>query len=97
VVGDHLAERTLAVMQRGEPYVVRDTDGHPVERAEARALILERWTVPEEVRRRRRSRKARKAPQKVLVGHVETRRPSSPTMVAPAPVDINLTLSDQQR
>jgi hypothetical protein len=84
VVGAHLAERALAVMQRGEPYVVRDTDGHPVDRAEARALILERWTAPEEVRRRRRTRKARKAPQKVLMGHVETRRPSSRHMVAPS-------------
>jgi hypothetical protein len=84
-------------MQRGEPYVVRDIAGHPVDRAEAKALILERWTVPEEVRRRRRSRKARKAPQNVLVGHVETRRPSSPTMVAPAPVDINLARSAQRR
>jgi transposase len=97
VVGAHLAERALAVMQRGEPYVVRDTEGRPVDRAAAKALILERWTVPEEVRRRRRSRKARKAPQKVLMGHVETRRPSSPDMVAPAPVDINLALSAQRR
>jgi hypothetical protein len=85
------------VMQRGEPYIVRDTEGRPVDRAAAKALILERWTVPEEVRRRRRSKKARKAPQKVLMGHVETRRPSSPDMVAPAPVDINLALSAQRR
>jgi len=93
VVGAHLAERALAVMQRGEPYVVRDTDERPVDRPEARAIILEHWTVPEEVRRRRRSRKTRKAPQQVLVGHVETRRPSSPPMVPLTPVDINPALT----
>lgn len=63
VVAAKLAERIWVVMSRGEPYVVRDVDGRPVERAEAKAIIAERYTVPEEVRRRRRSRKWRKAPQ----------------------------------
>ena len=93
VVGAHLAERALAVMQRGEPYVVRDTDGRTVDRTEAKAIVLEHWTVPEEVRRRRRSHKARKAPQKVHVGHVETRRPSSAPMVPSARGDIKLALT----
>lgn len=63
VVAAKLAERIWTVMSRGEPYVVRDVDGRPVERAEAKAIIAERYTVSEEVRRRRRSRKWRKAPQ----------------------------------
>jgi transposase len=80
VVAAHLAERAWAVMNRGLPYVVCDTDGTPVIPTQAKAIIAERYTVPEEVRRRRRSKKA-KAPHQVLTGHVHgaqgaTRRPS---------------------
>ncbi len=92
VVGAHLGERALAVMQRGTPYELRDVDGHPVTRAEAKQLIAEHWTVTEEVRRRRRSRKAmRKAPQVVLVGQASARRPSSSPMVASSDAVFNPT------
>jgi transposase len=80
VVAAHLAERAWVVMDRGTPYVVCDTDGTPVTPTQAKAIIAERWTVPEEVRRRRRHKKG-KAPHQVLTGHVHgargaTRRPS---------------------
>jgi transposase len=80
VVAAHLAERAWTVMDRGTPYVVCDTDGTPVTPAQAKAIIAEQWTVPEQVRRQRRSRKG-KAPQQVLTGHAygarsATRRPS---------------------
>lgn len=90
VVAAHLGERAWRVMHRGEAYIVRDIDGRAVGRDEAMAIIAERWTVPDEVRRRRRSRKAMKgkAPQQVLEGHVvvgvadaATRRPSPAHMV----------------
>jgi transposase len=68
VVAANLAERAWAVMRRGEPYVIRDNDGRPVTHAEAKAIIDDRWTVPAEVRARRRSKKAGKAPQNVLAG-----------------------------
>lgn len=82
VVASHLAERAWAVLARGRPYELRDTDGRPVSREEAKAIIAESWTVPEEVRRRRRSRKVGKAPHQVLSGHASrarsavSRRPS---------------------
>jgi transposase len=64
VVAGHLAERAWAVMNRGEPYVICGNDGQPVTPAEAKEIIAARWTVPEEVRKRRRNRKlAGKAPQ----------------------------------
>jgi transposase len=93
VVAAHLAERAWVVMDRGTPYVICDTDGTPVTPTQAKQVIAERWTVPEEVRRRRRSRKG-KAPQQVLQGHVHsaqgaTRRPSPRRPVlaaAPSPV-----------
>jgi transposase len=74
VVAAHLAERLHAVLVRGMPYVVCDTDGTPVDPTTAKQLIAEQWTVPREVRARRRSRKtphtrAGKAPQHILAGH----------------------------
>ena len=83
VVAAHLAERAWRVIDRETPYVLCDTDGTPVTPAQAKAIIAQHWTVPEEVRRRRRHKKG-KAPQHVLTGHVTgarsaTRRPSPST------------------
>ncbi|MEZ5084686.1 MAG: transposase, partial [Tessaracoccus sp.] len=62
VVAANLAERFWAVMNRGMPYVICDTGGRPVEPHEAKAIIAEHWTVPPDVRARRRSKKTGKAP-----------------------------------
>jgi hypothetical protein len=64
VVAASLAERAWTAMRRGTPYVICDTDGRPVTPAQAKAIIAERWTVPPEMRARRRSKKAGKAPRK---------------------------------
>lgn len=64
VVAAHLADRAWQVMRRGTPYIVCDIDGTPVTAEQAARIIAERYTVPPEVRRRRRSRaEAGKAPQ----------------------------------
>jgi transposase len=68
VVAANLAERFWAVMHRGMPYVICDTDGRPVGPDEAKSIIAEHWTVPPEVRARRRSKKAGKAPQTTRAG-----------------------------
>jgi len=73
VVAATLAERAWTVMARGEPYIIRDTDGHAVSPAEARTIIDEHWTVPAEVRARRRSKKAGKAPKNVPTGQSKPR------------------------
>jgi hypothetical protein len=44
------------VLHRGTPYVICDTNGSPVTAAEAKAIIAKKWTVPEDVGKRRRSR-----------------------------------------
>lgn len=74
VVAGHLAERFWAVMHRGMPYVVCDTDGNPVAPEQAKAIIAEQWTVTADVRTRRRSRKkkAGKAPQQAPAGHARS-------------------------
>lgn len=68
VVAANLAERAWAVMDRGMPYVICDTDDTPVSAEQAKAIIAKRWTVPAEVRARRRSKRAGKAPKNVLGG-----------------------------
>lgn len=73
IVAGHLAERTWAVLRRGMPYVLCDTDGTPVTTEQAKQIIAEHWTVPAEVRARRRSRKIKtgKAPQQGPAGHAK--------------------------
>jgi hypothetical protein len=96
VVAAHLAERAWTVMDRGMPYVICDTDGTPVTPEQAKQIIAERWTVPEDVRRRRRSRKTKgKVPQQVLAGHGTgaqgaTRRPSPPASLGQPPANVKL-------
>jgi transposase len=57
VVAAHLAERAWTVMNRGMPYVPCDTDGTAVTAEQAKQIIADHWTVPQQVRRRRRSKK----------------------------------------
>ena len=74
------------------------TEGTPVTPAQAKAIIADHWTVPEQVRQRRRSKKG-KAPQQVLTGHVHgaqgaTRRPSpSPSSLERRPGRVKQALA----
>jgi transposase len=84
VVAGHLAERAWAVLHRGTPYVICDNNGNPVTPAEAKAIIAERWTVPDDVRKRRRSRKmAGKAPQAAATGPDKRGDPPRPRSSRP--------------
>jgi transposase len=58
----HLLDRVLAVLRTDQAYELRDVDGTPVSVAQGRAIVLERYQVPAEVRRRttRRQRQQRK-------------------------------------
>ncbi|MBC7249999.1 MAG: transposase [Anaerolineae bacterium] len=58
----HLLDRVRAVLRDGRPYELRDVDGRPITWQEARAIIAERYHVPDEVRKRN-SKRARKAQQ----------------------------------
>jgi transposase len=57
-VMSHLSARVLAVLREDKPYELRDVDGIPVSREEARKIILAKYQVPEEIRRERRHRKS---------------------------------------
>jgi len=49
------------VLREDRPYELRDAQGKPISKTAARALILAKYQVPEEIRQERRRRKGRKA------------------------------------
>lgn len=57
----HLLDRVGVVLREDRPYELRDVDDTPITPARARQIIAERYTVPEEVRKRNRkaARRAR--------------------------------------
>ena len=55
-VMSHLGARVFAVLKNDRPYELRDTEGNPVSKDDARQLILSKYQVPEEIRRERRRR-----------------------------------------
>ena len=89
VTAAHLAERLWTVLDRQMPYVVCDLDGHPVTPEQAKEIIVRDWTVPEDVRARRRNTrreqttKTGKAPQQVRSGRAG--RGDPPLQQASAP------------
>ncbi len=69
VCSTHLLDRILAVLREDRPYELRDAEGQLVTGDEARQIIAEQYTVPEEVRRqnskrRRREQRERRAEKK---------------------------------
>ena len=48
----HLLDRVFAVLRDERPYEVRDVDGTVVDENEARRIVLNRYTVPADVRKR---------------------------------------------
>ena len=97
-----LAERAWTVMRRGTPYIICDTDGRPVTPRQASTIIGERWTVPPEVRARRRSKKTGKAPRKSpkdsTHGAASPAAPLHPTTSAPSsrPLDNRSSIGNQR-
>jgi transposase len=65
----HLIDRVRVVLIEDRPYELRDVDGTPVTEKQALSIIAERYTVPDDVRRRnnkraRRERAERRAERK---------------------------------
>lgn len=64
----HLLDRIYAVLRDQRPYQLRDVNGNPVDKRQARRICLEQYKVPDAVRRRnnqrvRQARKERKLEQ----------------------------------
>jgi transposase len=84
VVAGALAERSWTVMNRQMPYVICDIDGTPVTPEQAKQIIAQNFTVPDEVRRRRRSSKtpSRKPAQQPTISSKGGRPLSKPHTAA---------------
>ena len=54
-----LLTRIASCWKNQTPYQLRDVDGRPVDRVEARAIIADRYQVPEHIRRARTTRNTR--------------------------------------
>jgi transposase len=92
VVAGHLAERAWTVLNRATPYLICDNNGNPVTAEQARQIIAANWTVPEDVRKRRRSRKkAGKAPQAATTGPDRRGDPPRPRSSRPRTKAVNPT------
>jgi Transposase IS116/IS110/IS902 family len=79
VVASHLAEREWSTLRRGEPYILRDVDGTEITVADGKRIVAERYNVPEEVRRRRRTRKTAKTSDQTPTRHPDRDDPSRRT------------------
>jgi len=60
-VMSHMGARIFTVLREDRPYELKDTEGNPMSKMAARALILAKYHVPEEIRQERRRSKRRKA------------------------------------
>jgi hypothetical protein len=54
-IATSLLNRIMVCWRAGQPHIVRDIDGTPVTREQVRAVIAERYTIPKEIRTRRRT------------------------------------------
>ena len=50
-----LLTRIIACWRAGTPYQIRDTDGTPLTTAQGRAIVAERYRVPDDIRAQRRT------------------------------------------
>lgn len=57
-VANRLANRIFSVMRSGRPYLLRDRDGREITVAEAKAIVAECFTVPDDIRASRRTNRA---------------------------------------
>jgi transposase len=55
----HLLDRVGVVLREDRPYQLQDVDASPITPERARQIIAERYTVPEEIRKRNRKAKRR--------------------------------------
>jgi transposase len=55
-VMSHLGARVLRVLKEDSPYEMRDIEGNPISKNEARRLVLSKYHVSEDIRRERRRR-----------------------------------------
>jgi transposase len=54
-IATSMLNRIIACWRAGQPYILRDVDGTPVTKDQARAIIAERYAIPTDLRAQRRT------------------------------------------
>ena len=67
-VMSHLGARVLRVLKEDRPYELRNIKGKPIDKKEARKLILSQYHVSEAIRRERRRRNSRNRRRRLISG-----------------------------
>jgi transposase len=82
-VMSHLGARVLRVLKEDSPYELRDIEGNPISKDEARRLVLSKYHVSEDIRRerRRRNRKVGKDRETTTYGTNEAGKAPQPVQV----------------
>ena len=74
----HLANRVLCILKEDRPYELHDIEGKSVTAQQAKRIIKEQFTVPEEIRQRTRSRRSRKNKKEERIHNLFTRQLDAP-------------------
>lgn len=69
----HLANRVLCILKEDRPYELHDIEGKSITAQQAKRIIKEQFTVPEEIRQRTRSRRSRKNKKEERIHNLFTR------------------------
>ena len=67
-VMSHLGARVLRVLKEDSPYELRNVEGKPIDKNEAKKLILSQYHVSEAIRRERRRRNTKKGRRRLTLG-----------------------------
>lgn len=82
----HLGARVLRVLKEDRPYELRDAEGKPIDKNEARRLVLSQYHVSEDIRRERRRRNpGRKEQETATYRANEAARAPQPVKSKPSP------------
>jgi hypothetical protein len=67
-VMSHLGARVLRVLKEDSPYELRNVEGKPIDKNEAKKLILSQYHVSEAIRRERRRRNTKNGRRRLTLG-----------------------------
>jgi hypothetical protein len=70
----HLLDRVYVVLKQDRPYELRDIEGKPLTRRQARRLCQEEYQVPDEVRRRNNRRTRQRRTELQVEQHYQRRK-----------------------
>jgi transposase len=80
-----LLTRIIACWRSGQPYILRDLDGTPVTADKARAIIAEHYTIPADLRARRRTLNKGTDRRNKESQHAPSTGPSNHNVTTPRP------------